>query len=1142
MRIILWGGTQLRLGLLEITTSGVATSSADSNANITLMRAVATGDWILDAAVVGSTAYMLTTHNVLLEVPITDQEEENAPATTHLTEIRGPGSFLYSGSVVVVAPHLIIVASGTVFGEIVVWTCVRAENRHQWSTSVRQVFKGHSGSIFGVSISDTFLQAGNPCRLLASCSDDRTVRIWDISSCDYSLQDENSSSLLSKETGFASVSQTERSHLASAWGHLSRIWGVEFVQRQTRDEDCEMLLLSRGEDAVCQLWSIQIGEGINLGPSITAHLAPRFNDRHHNGKNAWSMCQLRDGPNVTVYTGGADGQIMSRIFDKFGSSLDNSLTISTPFKEIIGSSKSLKNYQLPSDRTCLASTDSGEMFSFSADHGNLTSEQSFESIGNGGLIPCALERAGLTLIAHQRGGVSAFSTDSKTLLPLPVNSIPGISWMQIASPQIESLGSSTICVVAVLANKNVVVLWVAVNEGSYHVDRTDLRMPDTFTVSASCYDQSNRVLFLGSRAGALAVYSDVTPESEISGEAFCVRHMHGTDSVTSITVLGPSSRDDHHSGNSICVLTTGRDGQYALHNLVWPQALGPADPTASVVHLSTPPFGPNIEGAYFIPAVGSPFPGQSHLVLYGFRSTSFVVWNETQQSTLLAIECGGSHRNWAYRDFCALAASPSETNRTHLLEPKSTRKSFVWTKAGRFNWYTSDRTSRHKVLQTGGHGREIKAVARSRVSYGEKDNNLHDGTLIATGAEDTNIQIFALSRRASNKHSISPEADDSRTFEDESLDHNTFQSIATLKRHTTGLQHLQFSSSGSYLFSSAGCEEFYVWKLSFNVPCIGLGTVLWDIMPIEAGGESDARIMGFDAQGGEMLRTDNGERNETFLITMAYSTGKTKLMRYSPCSTSRNHGTFETLREITYGSFCVMQAFFLWPFPSLSPRHESPAQILSAGTNGFLNLSTLIELNVPVQGLGLPQPRSELVVHRTHQSSVLAMDVVALAERIFVIATGGDDNALALTVLRTPSKGFSHRFRTVLIPRAHAAAVTALKIATHATDQSETGDVTAVVVTVGNDQRVRVWNVRVDLDQFCDDEEDRGLCEAIHITRAGSAWTSVADVSGIEIVPEKDADHDLGADACNSSERKPRSEHGVLVVGVGMELLRMEWS
>lgn len=1167
--VVLWGGPSMRSATLAIPDEG--DFNGKTELSLSLWGEFTSPDWILRVVLHHSSIFLLTAHNVLLEVPASRDTRTNPEAV-----IRGPGSFLYSADLCVTSPNLIIVASGTVFGEILVWTCSKGGKAQEWPASIRHVFRGHSGSVFGVAISDQFELEGRNVRLLASCSDDRTIKLWDISDCNEPGQSPSSPITLT-ETGFGEAAQAGERQLASAWGHQSRIWGVEFVPVRATGGQPIVQLSSQGEDAAYHLWSYEPSSG-SFMPAESPGLKPIYHDRHHSGKNIWSMSQLRDGQYLMVCTGGADGQIIQRRLEIDGLCLTPSFTVPKAFKEITGSSRHLRHYLVLNENECLATTDLGELYRLKLHNGRLETAKIYQSPTKGSLALCHAEAQGFTILSQQTGGLSALLVSGKEPLPIPLSIKSGISWMQVAPHAAASASHPTICLVAVLTDRQAIVLWLTLNNLAVRVRETTLTLPSTFSITACCYDSVEQVLILGSRAGALAIYRPMTPEVETSGAPFCLRHLHSTDTVSSVTFLSTSSENLRHLEGQTYILTTGRDGTYAVHSLTWPQSSDSRAPLFRTVHLSSPPFGPIIGGAYITSSGSSLSAASSDLVLYGFRSTSFVVWNETQQFTMLSIECGGAHRFWSYKDSSVFMNKAVEPGR-----PNSRAKTFIWTQANKVNWHSAHGPS-HTVIQKGGHGREIKTVARC-------PSRFHRGHLIATGAEDTTIQLLTLA-------DYDKPHDELKDLGSEGHGPNaTFHRIATLKRHTTGLQHLQFSSSGAFLFSSAGCEEFYAWKLTPDVPYIGVGVVLWDIMPTTEE-DSDARIMSFDLlenpsgvpqtsspignNSGEGVANENSE--ESYTLVLAYSNGKTKVVRYTP-SSARDQGKFHTLREVVYGSFCVMQAFFLpTPATSVLTDNYNPTRlaILSAGTNGILNLSSVTVALQPERPNAESTVSSALQVHRTHQSSILGMDVVRLDANRHFVATGGDDNGLGLTLVTSAPSSISKatsapyskdgvidnsippNFRTIFIPRAHAAAVTAVKITKMKRTASK---LSLAVITAGNDQRVRVWIVHIyictDTDVTVEDtahinsrQDESSAFWEMQVERAASSWTAVADVSGLELVDANFSERDQSAlgdrseRATSSGNRKSRStETGpctgngfgckILVVGVGMELLNV---
>ncbi|KMU83997.1 WD repeat containing protein [Coccidioides immitis H538.4] len=232
------------------------------------------------------------------------------------------------------------------------------------------------------------------------------------------------------------------------------------------------------------------------------------------------------------------------------------------------------------------------------------------------------------------------------------------------------------------------------------------------------------------------------------------------------------------------------------------------------IHKACPPFGPNIEGAALDPKTND-------LILYGFKGVYFIVWNESTQTELMAAECGGCHRVWTYH-------SNDEGRRV-----------LIWTKASRLHLFSSQGPS-HRVLRAGGHGREIKSACLSSLLSNDGQTR---SQILATGAEDTTIRLFL------------PEASRSTQSGD------IFRCQMTLKKHTAGIQHIQWSPCGELLFSSSGCEELYVWRIS-SIPGFGVGAMFMGECP-KSKPISDLRVTHFD-----VVKLDD---EDAYLLALAYS-------------------------------------------------------------------------------------------------------------------------------------------------------------------------------------------------------------------------------------------------------------------------------
>lgn len=394
-----------------------------------------------------------------------------------------------------------------------------------------------------------------------------------------------------------------------------------------------------------------------------------------------------------------------------------------------------------------------------------------------------------------------------------------------------------------------------------------------FIVTSSCLIDSRAALILGSRNGGLAVYSfalstiSVLPTSQVDD-------IHGEDAITTIEKL-PTTSSPEVEHDTMYFLTAGRNGTYAIHHIYLDF------PTSShgsinfhTVHTATTPIGNIIEGSHFSSR-------SNHLLLWGFRSKHFVLWNESLKQEIMRFECGGAHRNWAFLP---------------PLREGNTGGNLVWTKASRCHVHTQ-RGGSHIVLQEGGHGRELKALAispgiiitvprirgssrsRSRVINSGRNTSqssaksLSQATkmYLATGAEDTEIRIFDISSSASSFP---------RT-----RNTNIFRCTNIISKHTTGLQALRWSQDAKYLFSAAGCDEFFVWRITPLPLGKEIGSQLGVVCEARAptSEQRDLRVMDFDVKENNLGSSSDdrkeGEEERGYTISMVFSDSSVRVSR-----------------------------------------------------------------------------------------------------------------------------------------------------------------------------------------------------------------------------------------------------------------------
>lgn len=157
----------------------------------------------------------------------------------------------------------LLIASGTAFGKIILWSA-SIYPRGLVEYEPNSTLEGHTGVIFRMKI-----QVAIEKRLLASVSDDRSVRVWDITS-------------LSTPTC-----------LFIGWGHICRVWDVLFLEHG---------LVTCSEDATIKFWEFDYSNAHQRSGKCIATLAGH-------GKNIWRLTLLEADRSKIVISAGNDGAI-----------------------------------------------------------------------------------------------------------------------------------------------------------------------------------------------------------------------------------------------------------------------------------------------------------------------------------------------------------------------------------------------------------------------------------------------------------------------------------------------------------------------------------------------------------------------------------------------------------------------------------------------------------------------------------------------------------------------------------------------------------------------------------------------------------------------------------------------------------------
>jgi len=729
-------------------------------------------------------------------------------------------SILYSAHVFWESQDCVLVAAGTAFGEIMYWSWRRQPGTDATS-GIHRVFLGHEGSVFGVCISKE-LPSGccqNLKRIIASCSDDRTIRIWDVS--DVSTQDSHiapPSQDVERQThtGFSNAafdlpSSSSSDCLAIGWGHMSRIWTVQFSEATP----CEgaLALLSTGEDATSRSWRLSPTDESDA--TMPYKLTQRDCAAHHSGKNIWSSAvHIDEIGRQRVFCGAADSKITSYPLARNSQRSQSSIVSDYTVQDIMSlaqtsdhfsgdeiphhphkSSKQaefFRSYCFPDQQSLLVTTNSGKVFITSLQ--TESSSENLRTLAASTLIAQSEDLSGYSVctsetkygVAFVAGSTGTIYTYSRSLqLWSQLGSMDTKIGDMFATEVFPSCGRNMVALLATFVGKNqarLLFVDIPADTGPCVIRSVPVPAPkfmagSIVTSMSLATSDGAHSLFLGFRRGAVAVYRIPREEADSSESTTVLRvvdGVHGDETVTALT-WAPSTTH----GSMGHLTSVGRNGCIAVHHIDL------VENCLELVHHLTLPIGPNIEGCYM---------HQGHLLVHGFSSKRWILYDVTTEEEVTGVETGGAHRSWAF-----LPGTSTQNGGT-----------LVWTRASSMH-ISSQAQATHSVVRSGGHGRELKAVAVT-------DQPAH--RLIATGAEDTDIKLFEYTD-------------------------GEMVCRRTLRKHTTGIQHLQWSADGKYLFSSGGCEEFYIWKVRQLASVISIGVVC-EFSYTPESEHADLRIMSFD--------------------------------------------------------------------------------------------------------------------------------------------------------------------------------------------------------------------------------------------------------------------------------------------------------
>ncbi|XP_062397068.1 WD repeat-containing protein 6 [Sardina pilchardus] len=1036
-------------------------------------------DWLLDVRWLdersGALLGAVLAHNTALLLE---------PRTGHVVCLRSCQEvcLLYSGLLIGSLWDSAVLVGGTVFNQLVLWRPGRG-GREQ-AAPVERRLPGHSGVIFSL---DYQPHTG----LLASASDDRSVRVWSVGALG----------------GPGACGEQEPACQRVLYGHQARVFCVRLARGTG--------VFSAGEDGACLMW----GGGGRVERTFKGHRA--------GGVRALAVSEERRW----LATGGADGGVrLWRVREaekeqrKGGEEEEEEEEEEGVVDLEFSGDGAPKEVCLVEGASVLVCTDRGKVY--------LREGQRWRCVWEGAPefqsycvmeVVCVREGVCVCAVGNLSGGVCVFPLshpDRAVVLRAGEGKVHSLQWVWPGQGQDAFLLASG-------AEGRVYRWLIGVDAGEVGValrsrplrpfslpPRAKRWLTCALTLPHTHARTQGTLWLCGDRRGSLLLYR----EKELRRERPAVEESSGPEGDQSQGLAGEPNGDAQEERGEVgergqdagpqalepaCVLfgvhgkqgvtsvcerdglcySTGRDGfvrvlvvrgdaltvqraQRAAKGMEWLERVvflqdrtpdrdrsGEVEEGEGGMERGSGGRGGGQQTEVRVPA-------EARFALVGFRSVSFVVWDPARQETLLSVPCGGGHRSWGYgapapllSDRCLGAGQLAFIKQGAVLAhyPPTHSRSVAMTSG--------------QALREGIHGRGVGCLCRL--------GSLGHWEVLVTGGEDTSVKVLAVSSETGTTRLLSGITDHI----------SSVRALAALRRDpprsSSALSALLFSAGGR---AQLQCYRLLIgWEGDAGQPTCQVSQIAGHRLDEQWERKRNRhKTVKMDPETRYMCMAVVHDGPDRVLLALACSDGALRLF-----GVSEHAGTAELLWECFYHQRCVLS---LAALHLLSPQGQRCVVVLSAATDGQVCVWDWTSVLALDEGQNWQGPTEPCFAVPVHQSGVNGLCVWEEPEagsrdgRLLSVASGGDDGQLCVLLLRAtfpprPPEGAA-AFALELLsrwsePLAHAAPLTALRVI----DRS-------LIVSTSSDQRVCVWSV----------------CEGSSGLRpAGTAFTHTADVSGLEV-------------------------------------------
>ncbi|CAG8477263.1 8023_t:CDS:10 [Paraglomus occultum] len=1065
----------------------------------------------------------------------------------------------------------LLLAAGTVFNEV-----------HLWSVKdgvVLKKFVGHEGVIFNVRFSFD----GS---ILASVSDDRTIRVW-------------------------KTDVNDKTKPITLYGHMARIWDCQIVGNY---------LVSISEDSTCRVWQ----NPVNVRDTEdTLDIDCLACWEGHVGKNVWSLsiCEEKG----IVATGGQDSGIrLWSLLDVSSNKIDSEADLihaplpplETYHKLQVDCVKPQKSETKEYVRNCaivsmdeiVVGTNLGHILLHN--HQTHTWTPIFYSTELSNYNMMTASKCGRIVCCGGINGQVFILSVRHVFEPIKLNLHPHkVFELFILDTNGILIVTDTLYIISHAVHNDIYVLELDLKcEKSPVRPLFKLAVPPRFLLMSTAYSFQYGLLFCGSREGGLGIYQlpspkgyeevkEVGDDNRMNDESLrnndeCLADTmqsstqiptlylilyksktHRRQALTSIALEYPLVAVDNNTTDDandfIFIYTTGRDGEYIKYRLkgvgalrkqhLYTRDVENIKDEKEVVYENA--FGENsrerckekdgsgerdyVKGTEKNLQVGKTRSwkgkGESDsclqleevyrakitkgwleqavlfentLFLLGFYRKRFFVFNQSKSYDIFSVACGGAHRVWHFS-----AADVKLDSATFLFIRKE--KVYIYSRTGSLK---NDAFTECK-LGDDFHGRETRSVSFCR--YPIAVDNYYP-LIFATGAEDSLLRLFQYI--PGNMQ-------------------NSLRSLCCIKKHTSVIRSIQWSKGKELLlFTSGASEELRCWKIELTLPrdrIVREGSPLVDVNCLEWGccpSISDIPEMRIMSTSVHSIDNIDG----THVIVSGYSdsilrvwlfTEKTRSFTLVAIGQFHDNCILKVKGLVMKDKFAVLTSatdgrIAVWDISDVINRHSS-----SAFSSAPSSLHQPHVLNPP------------LFTSVLHQSGVNVFDIVHVNGYRYLLASGGDDNAIVVKEIeirinegilkvRNWARGElfekGHLNREGLIERteecvvrvenAHASSIQGLKFLNAST-----------FVSVSLDQRLNVWNIKLEDNPSCKDD--------MKVKLKASTFVDVCDPACLDMTlwneEAMNEGHSKEFNCDREYESNPVMHAMVGVAGIGFQLFRI---